>query len=912
LIDLLTATITGRNLTTATALSKLCGIEPTLETLARHMETMKALSASGDFDRKAEEEMFLGNAGFGSLLQLLSQQLYVFVLDPKLFRMARSWNLVAVGVNRILSAAVSHKLELTKTTAKVAAAAASVAFTLVEGARNFGLLQQEAEHHLALIDGAESVLSSAVLISVSKDLVKSHPAFVSACVALADLLRPGSVGLGIVGGQGSSPYHGMSHQATEAGEDSEAAGDDPFGSIHVGLQWQRSTTLAGLSQAFTLPEEATLSPLMSQFEGDDPISMRRYFWEALASNPQLNSAISLRRFALVECLENAGNRTGPGAAGTVPGADGRGSVKIEWLDIVARMVEYVKMHNFDKDQSGCLRVFRVLQNYLLKSRSEDDGSERDPIDLKEQRRVEYYAKQDKLAKCGVVEIVLTAIATHSPNGPEGALAEGAIDVLMELHNGIGSGEVQKAVRTAIDKDPDNTFLLHVKERFAGHLVCIEERKEAVSAVAFEDMSSEQRDGFRNCAKTFILLKLLCEGHHREAQDVLREQGQKSAAVNLIDTSVCFLSAQVEGRSMLVKMEETEVELLCINVDFLIECMQGPCPGNQEFVVQADGFVANMERIIQGEFHKRVSSTLVLHVKEACLTLLVACLEGRRNRVVHEKLAAGLEPEMLDMLKSNFVQTLAESRKSPYLSKSEFFRREHLTREALASLVSVTDGLVPVSSEFAVKVREVQQAKSALKDEEQEAPVEVAVVEVLWNDRIETAVFPIPTTCSFLTDSTKENFYLNCDLSNQEKRMKQLLSEAPAFDAEMAHVYELCSEKPFSGSYRFLRKHLAFIKWGMYGTVVMLNLNCVMAAYGTDSDDGYSTLVRLPKDAGFRGSLLISLALAILNFFGYVLIMAFSTVTEVPSIATPLWLTMSLFWAGAFFFFTISIFFSRFS
>jgi hypothetical protein len=101
-----------------------------------------------------------------------------------------------------------------------------------------------------------------------------------------------------------------------------------------------------------------------------------------------------------------------------------------------------------------------------------------------------------------------------------------------------------------------------------------------------------------------------------------------------------------------------------------------------------------------------------------------------------------------------------------------------------------------------------------------------------------------------------------------------------FDAEMNQVHELCNAKFFSGAYRLVHENLASIKWGMYGTVVMLNLNCVMAAYGTYSDDGYDTLLAAPKDNGFYLSLLISLALALLNLAGYAVIMAFSTMTEV--------------------------------
>jgi hypothetical protein len=472
LIDLLTATLAGRNLATATMLSAICGLENTLDAVSSAMQACLAAAAAkakakgGNVAQEEEEAALADNPLFGSLLAFMAQQLDVLVVDPKLFRMGKCWELLAVGVNRVLSAAAR---DLTATTAKssssqgaglvskkkqvqVATAAAHVAFVFIDGARILGLAKQEADHLEALVEGPTSVFHSAEAIANSS-MTTAKPALVKACTVLVRMIKPGTVLSGAAasagaGGNddGDKEVNGDKGQGT--GLDGEEAGGVELKMVSRG---GRSSTINGLNEAFGTGDASSSSSASSNSadaeaeanDEDGPLALRRYFWEALESNPLVNNVISLRRFALVECLENSGNRTGPelgpGAGGElgVLGADGRGSVKIEWLDIVARMVQFVKIHNFDKDQSGCLRVFRILKNYLLKSRCDEvSGVEKDPADLKEQRRIDYFAKQDELVECGVVDIALTAIATHSPGSLEGALAEGAIDLLMELLNGL--------------------------------------------------------------------------------------------------------------------------------------------------------------------------------------------------------------------------------------------------------------------------------------------------------------------------------------------------------------------------------------------------------------------------------------------------------------------------------------------
>lgn len=91
-------------------------------------------------------------------------------------------------------------------------------------------------------------------------------------------------------------------------------------------------------------------------------------------------------------------------------------------------------------------------------------------------------------------------------------------------------------------------------------------------------------------------------------------------------------------------------------------------------------------------------------------------------------------------------------------------------------------------EFNDKFHDVQRRKKTLSKDLINSDIEV--VDIHWRNRIERIVFPLPRDAAYLTHKSKSDFILNSDLSTAEKRMKQLLAEAPVFMAEMQQIYIL--------------------------------------------------------------------------------------------------------------------------
>lgn len=242
-------------------------------------------------------------------------------------------------------------------------------------------------------------------------------------------------------------------------------------------------------------------------EQQDPPTMLQYFTEAVCNNPRIKKELLLQRFQLAEVLEDIETLTDPAmrlanqqqqqqkegledggkdSNNSKRSADGPSfslhayeggddddeepcyGVKITWGELVDRMIRYSKAHNFDADESHCIRVFNVLRSCLLRAHSSptgeqsafDTNSDAGRLQLKN-----YREKQVFLDARGVTNAALLAVSTHSA-GIQDNLADKALDLLMELLFG-GAQRVQMSVyRFICEEDKDAKFLNHLKQRIA--------------------------------------------------------------------------------------------------------------------------------------------------------------------------------------------------------------------------------------------------------------------------------------------------------------------------------------------------------------------------------------------------------------------------------------------------------------
>jgi hypothetical protein len=840
---------------------------------------------------------------FYALLEFLSLQLEVLVVDPKLFRMQSTWDLVSVGVSSVIATVEKDVKahQLSTHVAKAGKAACKISAKFLEAAMLLGIKEtaggktgSSSHHENALFDSTMKIAGMAIS-DLRRSVVKPVEGEVTndmfemdslktAAVKLCNVLDPTLHLMDDEEAREAAIIKEQEEKALELQQQQQQQQDanNPLGIEMISIDFGGNpfVDFVGGNAEVTSPQmEAALNyynNLKNDQEPATPQDILDYVSQALTVNPKLINKLNARHYSLVTLLENVEASTGEkGTANQFPGADGLGSVTITWEALVRRMVKYVNQHNHDRDETNSLRVLRVLRSYLAKACSEADGTPVDMWEMSESRRQAYINKQTKYVELGVADLCFRAISTH-PSNIEGNLADEALEMLLQMSMG-GNSQVQAALINFIhNNDRDNKFAWHMKGRLDHAMMCLKDRKDRCE-LAFTPITSSLKHEFKNGVQTFNMLQQLCEGHNLKVQNTLREQAGHTASVDLIGGSAQILTTLCDSSRALTMMEDPDIELLGALLNFLTDSIQCPCPKNQELLATMDGVIAGVDKVLQSFFSSRISTESQLHCKAAAALFFASLLEGRSDMIIHKKLAEDLGPDLFDMIRHSVTKTLEKASKQADIDEKEL---KVVALELLSSVSTIINELRKVDS-FEALMDKKPKKKSEKADLMER---EVRVIEVVWHNRIESTSFSVPEDCSYLSIKTSEEFLKNADLSTSEKRMKQLIGHAPVFMAEMEQIFAMSQ---YSRVYAFINQNIIEIKWSMYSLVVLLNLNIVMASYGKGSPDGYESITDAVLEGNvqnkYKNSLNISIVLAVFNLMGYVVIVTFLAITEVPII-----------------------------
>ena len=924
LVDVLAATVKGRNVVNAARLQAHdFSIETTISAIAYLVHT-NAGSNKGGWGLAASSH-------FQSLLNFLSLILPCLVVDPRLFAdRSMLWTFFEDGCNPLLDAYASD----------------------LEAANDVAVRHTE----LAILP---CLVSATHLIEAAKTLGVA-----------AALQVPALVGSSKSAGAHDSLYaHAMRIERLGQGAISKAAA-----SLRVQLRIyifeevsDVDTKTGQIIDEIPKKEDGLVASGKVDALMDDsrdtaftePAVLFDYFVEAISCNPKVNTRLLQRRFNLVTVMEDASHFTDPKGSQNDHGADnGEGihafdaafeafdlvgsaftaigdavsegvglsqaqaeksaneaphGVRIEWSQLVNRMVAFVKSHNYADDEMPCIRAHNLLRSHLEKARSDKTKGILDVMDMNEEKLNLFRSCQVNLDSRGVTAIALTAIATHAPGIPDNSAASGA-KLLYELMCS-GNPKVQVTVQDYIEnQDKDARFLKHMKALMLAATKAVAERNAQQSAgVAFQPLLAITRREYAEATATLKLLQAMIEGHNNDLQNLLREQPDQPVDINVVSIALDLFAAQAETMYLLHRMSEPAMELLLATMAFLSEAMEGPCEQNQEQFVRHAGALAALKNVLQSPFHSRVAKASIMRVKNKSMCLLAASLEGRKDRYVHEMLVELIEPSILRKYKADVAEYIAKLEEGrSFLEGGRLLEgfgstsnNEHQKRmdDAVTGLVCLQSTITQLQlvrsfsdrneiSNLAADANNGATFRPTLEADEKLLRSTVASVEVMWRNRIEFVSFPYPPESAFLSSTSKTEFLDTVSLATSEGRMKELIKAEPGLTAETQQVYSLAQK---GSLYSLMHRNFSSFKMLQYALVLLLNLNIVMSSYGKDTEGGpglkmegynsplYAALGTTPMDSKYNTSLLITWVLAVPNFLGYFVLAAFMGITEIPII-----------------------------
>ena len=159
------------------------------------------------------------------------------------------------------------------------------------------------------------------------------------------------------------------------------------------------------------------------------------------------------------------------------------------------------------------------------------------------------------------------------------------------------------------------------------------------------------------------LRLWAEGHRRPMQELLREQPLNRRSVNLVAAAAELLDHWVpaDEEAGLRALRDDELEHINLTLEFLVESVQGPCPGNQYCLAVETSAIDVCRRVLGKKLAKRGGNTRlgVARVRGSCAKLLSALVEGGDEPLVNARIVDKLGWECISTLLINLHDRLEQ-------------------------------------------------------------------------------------------------------------------------------------------------------------------------------------------------------------------------------------------------------------
>eukprot|EP01031_Cornospumella_fuschlensis_P031175 gene31175-37679_t len=306
------------------------------------------------------------------------------------------------------------------------------------------------------------------------------------------------------------------------------------------------------------------------------------------------------------------------------------------------------------------------------------------------------------------------------------------------------------------------------------------------------------------------LQLMCEGHYTPNQDILREQPNNNTSINLLDDFVIYLQTLDS-----IRCRTSTTAALSVSATIL-EVIQGPCEGNQEYFALNTELIETLNRVIRQHPSDDSDEVQELELKKAAIDIFQALLEGQaRKTAVYER--------MLSVIHVDVILVLCRGQENKLVQDSDEESEEAvaLRTESLVLMQMLTDFRPSLKKEL-----DLDEDVSKLGGDS------VACIEVIWRGELQRRFFHIPDICSALAKSSKDNFILTVKRASPEDKLYGLLEAAKEMYREILHQQFL---KSYNLDGIFCRTNQDRAMWANFYLVVTINVLFIIF-YGTKEID----------------------------------------------------------------------------
>lgn len=273
------------------------------------------------------------------------------------------------------------------------------------------------------------------------------------------------------------------------------------------------------------------------------------------------------------------------------------------------------------------------------------------------------------------------------------------------------------------------------------------------------------------------LQLMCEGHYQPNQNIFREQPNNPISINLLDDFVLYLQALDN-----IKCRTSTAAEIAVSATIL-EVIQGPCEGNQDYFALNTELIETLNRKIRQHPVNDCDETQEIELKKASIDIFQALLEGQaRKTAVYERMLSVIHIDVIlvlcrgeDDAGGNAVAGKEEEEESD--------ESVELRTESLVLMQMLTDFRPSLKKELGIDQDLVKMVGGS-----------VACIEVVWRGELQRRFFHVPDICKLLAKSTKDSFVANVNRVSAEDKLYGLLEASKEMYREILHQQVLTDYK----------------------------------------------------------------------------------------------------------------------
>lgn len=264
-----------------------------------------------------------------------------------------------------------------------------------------------------------------------------------------------------------------------------------------------------------------------------------------------------------------------------------------------------------------------------------------------------------------------------------------------------------------------------------------------------------------------MLQLMCEGHFKPNQEVLRVQPMNTVSINLLSDMCSHM------RSVFRIPCRASTNSLRAIAELILESIQGPCIGNQEDFALNQDLLETLNsimrpRILQEDCIEEEEGELT----ETVLQIFKALLEAQSHPSdVFDRILSVIHLEVLQRIIMPKAEQLVDAEGHPIATPT----LDPTQIEALV-LVQILKDYKPELDQSIHLPRQIRGMMGR----------DIVSVEVVWHGKILRRFFHIPRLCGSLSDATKQSIVKTVNRENPESQLHDFMHKAEQTYVELKH------------------------------------------------------------------------------------------------------------------------------